>query len=277
MKFGRLHLLLLVPAGLLMTIFIIGLTQLGWQSLVTDGEIGLGNYSEFFARSDYVRVLMRTIEISLITTLCSLLIGYPAAYCIARAGKWRNLLMLLVIMPWLVSLVVRTYGWVVLLGNRGTINSFLMWIGVIDSPLRLLFNQSGVVIGLVHVLCPFMIISILTVFMHIERSMEEASMILGAGPEETFLRVIAPLSLPGVISGCTIVFLLSTGAIITPLLLGGPRNSMLATQIYQDVFQLFDFPKASAMAFLLMASALIFVGPLQILEKRVLRHLKGGR
>ncbi len=184
--------------------------------------------------------------------------------------------MLLVILPWLVSLVVRTYGWVVLLGNRGTLNSLLMWLGLTDMPVRMLFNQSGVIIGLVHVFCPFMIISILTVFMHIERSFEEASMMLGAGPVQTFMRVIAPLSLPGVVSGCTIVFLLSTGAVITPLLLGGPRNAMLATQIYQDVFQLFNFPKAAAMAILLTLCAALLIWPLQITEKRVLRHLKGA-
>jgi putative spermidine/putrescine transport system permease protein len=110
--------------------------------------------------------------------------------------------------------------------------------------------------------------------MHVDRSLEEASANLGAGPAETFLRVVLPLSVPGIVAGSTIVFLLSTGAIITPLLLGGPRNGMLSTQIYQDVFQLFDFPKAGAMAFMLMAIAGLLVWPLQFVERRVTRNLR---
>ncbi|HEY0296680.1 MAG TPA: ABC transporter permease [Bordetella sp.] len=277
MKLNRLALLLLLPAGLVMAVFVGGLVYLAWQSLVTPTGLGLQNYADFFQRHDYVLVLLRTLEIAVITTAVTLLISYPAAYAIARAGKRRNALLLLVILPWLVSLVVRTYGWVVLLGNRGTLNSLLAWLGATDGPIRLLFNQTGVIIGLVHVFCPFMILSILTVFMHTERVLQEASAMLGANPLQTFLRVVGPLSLPGVISGCTIVFLLSTGAVITPLLLGGPRNAMLATQIYQDVFQLFNFPKAAAMAFLLTLCAAILVWPLQVLEKRMMRHMKGAQ
>jgi len=268
--------LLLLPAGLLMSVFVAGLAYLAGQSLVTPDGLGLQNYVDFFERPDYVRVLLRTLEVALITTVVTLLIGYPAAYAIAGARKRRNALMLLVILPWLVSLVVRTYGWVVLLGNRGTLNSLLLWLGITDGPIRLLFNQIGVVIGLVHVFCPFMILSVLTVFMHTDRSLREASAMLGGNPVQTFLRVTGPLSMPGVVSGCTIVFLLSTGGIITPLLLGGPRNAMLATQIYQDVFQLFNFPKASAMAFLLTLCAAVLVWPLQAVEKRMLRNMKGA-
>lgn len=276
MKFGRYFLILLSPASLLMIVFLTALGYLGIESIITEQGVGLQHYQDFFSRKDYVAVLFRTLNIALITTIISLLIGYPAAYTIAKANKWRNTLMLLVILPWLVSLVVRTYGWVVLLGNRGTFNSFLIWLGVIDSPIRLLFNQTGVVIGLVHVLCPFMIFSIVTSLMHIEKSMDEAAMMLGANPMQTFLRVTAPLTLPGIVAGSTLVFLLSTGAIITPLVLGGPRNAMLATQIYQEVFQLFDFPKAATMAFILMACAAVVIVPLQLWEKRVLRNLKGA-
>ena len=275
MNFGRWLLALIMPAGLVMAAFVYGLGQLGWQSLHgEDGGVGLGQYLAFLARPDYRAVLVTTISIALATTALCLAIGYPAAYGIARAGRWRNTLMIFVILPWLVSVVVRTYGWTVILGNRGTLNSLLMSLGVTDGPLRLLYNQTGVLIGLTHVFCPFMIISILTVLMHVDRSLEEASANLGAGPAETFFRVTLPLSVPGVVAGSTIVFLLSTGAIITPLLLGGPRNGMLSTQIYQDVFQLFDFPKAGAMAFMLMAIAGLLIWPLQLVERRVTRNLR---
>jgi putative spermidine/putrescine transport system permease protein len=276
MKPERRFLLLLLPAGLVMSLFIYGLLQLGWQSFLFENQFGLGNYTSFFARADYVNVLIHTIEIAIETTLICLVLGFSAAYAIARAKRWRNLLLILVILPWLVSVVVRTYGWIVILGNRGTLNSLLMWMGWTEGPVRLLYNQTGVLIGLVHVFCPFMIISILTVLMQIDRSLEEASMSLGAGRVETFLRVVAPLSIPGVIAGSTIVFLLSTGTIITPLLLGGPRNGMLSTQIYQDVFQLFNFPKAGAMALILMLVSILVVWPLQIVERRLTRRLKGS-
>jgi putative spermidine/putrescine transport system permease protein len=276
MKPERRFLLLLLPAGLVMSLFIYGLLQLGWQSFLFENQFGLGNYTSFFARADYVNVLIHTIEIAIETTLICLVLGFSAAYAIARAKRWRNLLLILVILPWLVSVVVRTYGWIVILGNRGTLNSLLMWMGWTEGPVRLLYNQTGVLIGLVHVFCPFMIISILTVLMQIDRSLEEASMSLGAGRVETFLRVVAPLSIPGVIAGSTIVFLLSTGTIITPLLLGGPRNGMLSTQIYQDVFQLFNFPKAGAMALILMLVSMLVVWPLQIVERRLTRRLKGS-
>jgi putative spermidine/putrescine transport system permease protein len=276
MKPERRFLLLLLPAGLVMSLFIYGLLQLGWQSFLFENQFGLGNYTSFFARADYVNVLIHTIEIAIETTLICLALGFSAAYAIARAKRWRNLLLILVILPWLVSVVVRTYGWIVILGNRGTLNSLLMWTGLTEGPVRLLYNQTGVLIGLVHVFCPFMIISILTVLMQIDRSLEEASMSLGAGRVETFLRVVAPLSIPGVIAGSTIVFLLSTGTIITPLLLGGPRNGMLSTQIYQDVFQLFNFPKAGAMALILMLVSMLVVWPLQIVERRLTRRLKGS-
>ena len=276
MKPERRFLLLLLPAGLVMSLFIYGLLQLGWQSFLFENQFGPGNYTSFFARADYVNVLIHTIEIAIETTLICLALGFSAAYAIARAKRWRNLLLILVILPWLVSVVVRTYGWIVILGNRGTLNSLLMWTGLTEGPVRLLYNQTGVLIGLVHVFCPFMIISILTVLMQIDRSLEEASMSLGAGRVETFLRVVAPLSIPGVIAGSTIVFLLSTGTIITPLLLGGPRNGMLSTQIYQDVFQLFNFPKAGAMALILMLISILVVWPLQIVERRLTRRLKGS-
>lgn len=277
MRISRWALLFLLPAGVLMALFGVGLGQLAWQSLHLDEVFGFGQYEAFFARSDYVAMLFTTLKIAVITTIASLLVGFPAAYAIARAKRYRTLLMVLVILPWLVSVVVRTYGWIVILGNRGTLNSFVWWLGLSDTPIpfRLLYNETGVVIGLVHVFCPFMIVSILTVLMHVDRSLEEASMSLGAGSLETFARVVMPLAVPGIIAGSTLVFLLSTGAIVTPLLLGG-RSGMLATQIYDEVFAFFNYPKAAAMAFILMLIAILLVWPLQFLERRLTRNLRSA-
>jgi putative spermidine/putrescine transport system permease protein len=273
MRFSRRFLLLVMPAACLMAVFAIGVVLLAARSLQVPGGFGVGNYLTIFARADYMATLLRTIGIACMTTVASIVIGYPMALGIARARRNQTMLTVLVIVPWMVSVVVRTYGWVVILGNRGTLNNLLMWLGVIHSPLRLLFNQIGVVIGLVHVFCPFMILSLLAVMQTLERSLDEAAMSLGAGPLGTFWRVTLPLTMPGLAAGASIVFLLSTGAVVTPLLLGGPRDPMLAMQVYADVFGLYDYARAAALAFLLMAVALIAVVPLQWFERRLRRHL----
>ena len=277
MRLGRLAWLLMLPLAAALGLFLFSLGALVWSSFAgADGVPSLDLYARFFARRDYVDVLLRTLWVAGLTTLASLAIGYPVAWAVARHKGRRDWLLVLIILPWLVSVVVRTYGWIVILGNRGLVNAFLGWLGVLDTPLKLMFNTTGIVIGLVHVFCPFMILAILAVFLHIERSLEEASMSLGAGPWLTFRKVILPLSLPGVISGTMIVYLMATGAIVTPLLLGGLRDRMLGTQIYQEMFQVFDYPKAAAMAVILTATALAVVLPLGALERRVSRNMKGA-
>jgi putative spermidine/putrescine transport system permease protein len=267
MRFNRTLLWALMPSVAVMALFVIGLVLLGWHSLHTTAGLGVDNYVAFAQRADYVGALWRTLWLSFVTTLVCIVIGYPVAHCLARARRWRGVLTVLVILPWMVSVVVRTYGWVVLLGNRGTLNSFLRWVGATDAPIQFLFNPTGIVIGLAHVLCPFMILALLAVMSHLDRSLEEASMGLGAGPVETFLRVTLPLTVPGLVTGCSVVFLLAAGSVVTPLLLGGPRIPMLATQIFRAVFELFNFPRAASMAFILMALALLVVLPLYWLDR----------
>jgi len=275
MKSTRPPLILLLPPALLILMFLTGIAYLAVESLRTADGFGLGNFVRFFERADYVAVLLRTIGIALAVTFFSVLVGYPIAYAISRYRGNRNFLMMLVITPWLVSVVVRTYGWVVILGPKGTLNSLLLSLGVIDTPMRLIFNMTGVVIGLVHVFSPFFIVSVLAVLLHLDRALDEASQTLAAGPLKTFLHVTLPLSLPGVITGAMLVYLLSTGAIVTPLLLGGVRDGMLATQIYQDVLQVFDYPKAASMAIVLLLAAFSLVIPLQLLERRVAARVSG--
>jgi len=275
MKPARPPLALLLPPLVLIALFVAGIAYLVAESLATGDGPGLDNFARFFARADYVEVLVRTILVSLAVTVVAALVGYPIAYAIARYRGNRNFLMMLVITPWLVSVVVRTYGWVVILGTKGTLNSLLLSLGAIDTPLRMIFNMTGVVIGLVHVFVPFFIVSVLAVLLHLDRSLDEASQMLSAGPVRTFLNVTWPLSLPGVITGAMLVYLLSTGAIVTPLLLGGVRDGMLATQIYQDVLQVFDYPKAASMAIVLVLVAFSLVIPLQIIERRVAARVSG--
>ena len=265
--------LLLAPAVILLALFLVSVVQMVALSFDDSGTLSIRHYREFFARPDYVETYLRTLYVSVLVTLFSILIGYPIAYGIWRYRGNRNLLMVLVIMPWLVSVVVRTYAWMVILGPRGVINEALTWLGVVDAPVKLMFNITGVVIGLVHVLIPFMIISILSILLHLDRRLEEASMSLGGDRLYTFIRVTLPLSLPGVIAGATLIYLMSTGAIVTPLLLGGIRERMIGTQIYQEVMQTFNFNKASTLATLLLLGGLVAVLPFQWLERRISRGI----
>jgi len=269
------RLLLVTPKALLVAIFLFAIGTVVVGSVRdNDGNFSLALYDEL-VRSNTIQILTwRTVKVAGLTTLICALIGYPIAAFIANARR-RNLLLVLVISPWLTSVIVRTFGWIVILGNRGLLNNLLRSLGITDGPVRILFTPTGTILGLVHVLAPFMIISILATLVRLDRRLAEAGMSLGAGPFETFLRVTFPLSLPGVLSGCSIVYLLASGAIVTPILLGGLRDAMLGTQIFQEIFALYNFHRASALAMVLLVTSLVVVIPIQWLDGR-LRKLSGA-
>lgn len=270
MSAGRLA--LFAPMGALIAAFAVAIGGLVWTSF-TKGGVGL--YAELLTDPITLRVLWRTVWISAATTCLCVLLGYPLALFLARS-KHRNLWLILVISPWLVSIVVRTFGWMVLLGNRGVVNVTLRDLGLIDAPIRMLFTPTAVLIGLTHVFLPFVVIAILSSLLQQDRRLEEASRILGGTRWQTFRRVTLPLSMPGVIGGASLVLLMATGAIVTPLLLGGLRDRMLGTQIYTEIFQVFNFERATAMAVILLAMALVLVAPLRLLEAHVRRTQEGA-
>ncbi|MDB5413426.1 MAG: transporter permease [Rubritepida sp.] len=257
--------------GLLIAAFTLSVAGLLWSSLSHGGP---ALYAELLMDAGIQRVLWRTVWIAVVTTAISALLGYPLALFLARSPN-RNLWLILVISPWLVSIVVRTFGWMVLLGNRGVINNALRNWGLLDAPIRMLFTPTAVLIGLVHVFLPFMVIAILSSLLMQDRKLEEAGRILGGTRWQTFTRVTLPLSMPGVIGGCSLVLLMATGAIVTPLLLGGLRDRMLGTQIYSEIFQIYNFDRATAMAVLLLVTALVLVAPLRLLEARIRHRLEG--
>jgi putative spermidine/putrescine transport system permease protein len=273
MRFDNRLFLILFPAAALLSLLVWGIARLLFVTIYAGGHFTLDSYYAFFARSDYLEMLWRTVYIAALTAIISLVIGYPVAYCISRYSKHKDLLLFLIIVPWLISLIVRTYGWMVLLGNRGIINNLLMASGLTDSPTHLMFNTLGVLIGMVHAFCPFMILAVLSALMHLDRDLEEASMSLGAGPIRTFLRVTLPMTIPGVMSGTIIIYLIATGAIITPLMLGGVRNTVLGSILYSDIVDRFDFPKAATTAVVLTVAAFAVVIPLQLVERRLNRNL----
>jgi len=193
-------------------------------------EYSLSNYQAFLSHGANVRILFQTIEISVIATLVCLAIGYPTAYLITAAPKRaRVALTVLVFLPWLTSGLVRTYAWIVLLGDNGLINRTLIDLGLISSPLPLIYNRLAVYIGMVHIMLPVMILPLLSVMQGIDKSLVAAARSMGARPFTAFWRVFMPLSLPGVRSGAVLVFVICLGFYITPQALGGLRDVMLST------------------------------------------------
>ena len=217
----------------------------------------LTHYADFFMEPAYLRILTRTFRVSLTVTLCCLILGYPTAYVLSRvSGRLRRLLLLLVIVPYLTSFLVRTYAWMVLLGPKGVINSLLLKAGLIDAPLKLLYSAVGVHVGMVHVLLPLMILPLYSVMVGLDGTLPRAAQTLGAGPLRTFFRVFLPLSLPGVRSGCVLVFLIALGFYITPAMLGGLRDSMIAMLIESQITQLVNWGFAATAAVVLLAVTL---------------------
>ncbi|MBM3541893.1 MAG: ABC transporter permease, partial [Alphaproteobacteria bacterium] len=218
----------------------------------------LAHYAQFFEESVYVRVLLQTFRVASTVTLLCLVLGYPAAYVLARARpKWRNILLLLVVVPYLTSFLVRTYAWLVLLHRNGIVNSLLTQTGIVDQPLKLVFNPVGVHVGMVQVMLPLMILPMYSVMRGFDWRLMRAAESLGAGPVRAFVRVFVPQSMPGVRSGCLLVFLLCLGFYITPALLGGLKDVMLATFIEVQISQLVNWPFAAAAAFILLVVTLV--------------------
>jgi putative spermidine/putrescine transport system permease protein len=179
-------------------------------------------------------------------------IGYPLAYYLARTtSRWRSWLTILVVFPLLLNLVVRTFGWIALLANRGLINETLAALGWIETPVRLMFNFTGLLIGLTHIFLPFMVLMLVSTIQTIDRSVEDAARVLGADWGSTFVRVTLPLSIPGILSGSILVFVLTISALVTPRLLGGPTYKVMSTLIYDQFMALLNWPAGSAMAVLL--------------------------
>jgi ABC-type spermidine/putrescine transport system permease subunit I len=224
---------------------------------VSEPTWSLTNYSHLLRTNVYVHVLWITVWISIVVTICTLILGYPVAYLISSVTTTKsNLLIVVVLVPFWTSILVRTYAWMVLLGRQGIINELLESLGIIDQPLRLLNTRFAVYVAMVHILLPFMILPLYSVMRGIDRSVLLAAEGLGARPRAVFTQVMLPLSLPGVAAGCLLVFILSLGFYITPALVGGPKDLMISVLIAQQV-DLFNWAFASTLAAVLLVGALL--------------------
>jgi spermidine/putrescine transport system permease protein len=241
---------------------------------VRDGVLvhqwNLDNYATLFSKPVYVEVLLRTMRIAASVTLCSLLLGYPLAYYLSfHAGARKELLYQLVIVPLWVSYLVRGYAWKTILGSEGVLNGFLQYVHFTHEPVAfLLYSPFAVVLVLTHIYTPFVFLPIFAALEHIPRPLVEASEDLGAGSVETFLRVILPLSIPGLLAGATFAFVLSLGDFLAPLLVGGASGTMIANVVQSLFGAAYDWPLGAAISvcILLITIALLFLS--ERLEKR---------
>ena len=249
---------------LLITIYLYPLGRLLGLSLAggPGGAAGLDAYRRLADSAVYVDVLVRTTRISLLVTLLCLLGAYPVAYVMTRVGPTAfRVLTIFVLLPLWTSILVRTYAWMVLLQANGVLNNVLRRLRVIDEPLRLMYNETGVVIGMAQVLLPFAILPLYASLRNIDPRLPRAAQIMGAGPWRRFYSLTLPLSLPGVATAALLVFVQGLGFFITPALLGGSRVITLAMVIETQVVDLLDWSLASAAAMvLLLLTAAVIVG-----------------
>lgn len=255
---GFRYLLLLTPALVaLILLFAYPISKILMKSFFDPG-FTLKNYIYFFSSPLYIRVMWITLELSILTTLTALVIGYILAYVLRRARPGvRNVFLMAILLSFMISLLVRNYSWIIVLQRTGVVNSILRYFGLIDHPLRLLHDKFSVIVGMTHIFVPYIAFPIYSVMMSQDLNLEKAAQNLGASRWQTFWRVTFPLSLPGIGAGALLVFIMALGYFITPALLGGRKEQMISNLIQIQVVDLLNWPFASAMSTILLAVTLI--------------------
>ena len=247
---------------LLVAIYLYPLARLLFLSFTdgADGAVGFGAYRRFLESPVYLGVVLRTFRISLVVTAVCLVMAYPVSYVLSRAGSLTlRVIMVFVLLPLWTSILVRTYAWMVLLQANGVFNNLLRRLHVIDEPLRLMYNETGVVIGMAQVLLPFAILPVYASLRNIDPRLHAAAQVMGAGPWRRFRSVTLPLSLPGVAAAGLLVFVQALGFFIIPALLGGSRVITLAMVIETQVVDLLDWSLASSVAMVLLVVTVVLV------------------
>lgn len=212
----------------------------------------LDNWQRALTDPFYRYILWNTLKIAAITTVLCALLGYPAAYFIARSRGNKLVLLVLLMLPFWISYIIRTMSWINILGTSGALNSALMSLGITSEPIRMLYNEYTVILGLVHFLLPFMVLNVFVSLDGIDTNLEDAANSLGATKWQAFTEVTLPLSLPGLAAGGLLCFVLAAGTYITPLILGGPRDAMFANLVYEAIITQLNWPMGSALSLLLL-------------------------
>lgn len=269
--------MLVVPATLFVAIGLIGpiailfrysLNQFIPGQFMVDG-LTIENYVKFFTDTYYLNVLWRTIRVAVICTLACLIMGFPLAYVLARTeSRFKNLLIMLVVLPLFVGNAVRAAGWMTAFGSRGALNASLMGLGLTDEPIEIMFTENAVLIGIIAVNLPFMVLTLQSVIEGIPRNVEEAAFSLGAGPSAMFRRVLWPLALPGILAGTILTFILAMNAYATPVLLGGPKFQTMGPLVYGQFAQQNNWPFGGAISFILMTATILLTVAAHLIVQR---------
>ncbi len=262
--------LFLLPGIVLLLFFLIApLFSILWPTLFPDG-FSLSAYISFFTDEYYIEILVRTIRIALIATLICVILGVPTAYFISRCNaKWKGLLIAISIFPMLTNSVVRSFAWINILGKNGVINKLGMSLGLIEEPISMLYTEFSVLIGTIYLFLPLIIMTLIGVMDQIDNDMMEAAESLGASKLKAFLKVVLPLSIPGILTGAVLVFTGALTAYTTPQLLGGNKSLVLATLIYQRAVTLNDWTGASVIAAVMIIITLVVMKVLNFIAARL--------
>ncbi len=240
-----------------------------FQSDDGTGSFVLSNYIRFFSKSTYLKLTGRTIFNSVMVTVISLIISYPLSYIMAKKLKGlKNIVMVLIIIPFFTNQLVRVYSWLIFLQDGGLLESLLNSIGIIDGSLGIMYTKAAVIIGLVHAFFPYMVITIYMALERMDNSILEASSSLGASAFTTFRKVIFPMSMPGVVSGIMIVFVPCLGTFVEPRILGGVNGTVIGTVIEDQFFEIYGWNFGAAIAFILLAMVLISMAAISKWGKR---------
>lgn len=258
--------LFLLPGIVLLIFFLmLPLFSILWPTVFPDG-FTLSAYIEFFQDEYYIEILVRTIRIAVIATFVCILLGVPTAYFISRCNaKWKGILIAISIFPMLTNSVVRSFAWINILGKNGVINNMLTGLGIIDEPISMLYTEFSVLIGTIYLFLPIMIMTLVGVMDHIDNDMMEAAESLGANKLKAFMKVVLPMSVPGILTGAVLVFTGALTAYTTPQLLGGNKSLVLATFIYQKAMTLNDWTGAGVIAAVMIVLTLIVMKVLNII------------
>lgn len=253
--------LLIIPAAYVLILLGISLVGLLKLSVFDANGFTLEYITRFFSQKIYIDVLLITFKTAFYVTFFCLLLGYPVAYALTKIenAQWRNAIFGIIFVSFWISLLVRTFTWMILLRANGVFNDLLMMFGIIDEPIKLLYNTAGVVVGMTHILLPYMILSLYSVMESIDTRLLQAAQGLGARPWKSFVQIFFPLSIPGVLSGSLIVFVLGIGYFITPALLGGRENLMISQLIHDQVNIVLNWNFAAAIAIILLVFTLIIL------------------
>ncbi|KAB2886428.1 MAG: ABC transporter permease [Albidovulum sp.] len=272
----RMRINLTLPA--LLVVFVLMVCPILWllslSVVAGDGRLSLENYALFFSEQVYVEMFLKTFMIAFVVTVICVFLGYPVAYLLAiLPPAWSGVLMLAVLVPFWTSGLVRTFSWLIILQRNGIVNKSLVWLGVIDKPISLVHNMTGTVIGMVHIMVPFLILPLYASMKAIDGNLMRAGANLGSSPTHAFFRIFLPLSMPGLVAGMIMVFVMCLGFYITPAILGGGKIKMIAQRIEESISLYPTWGPAAALAvlLLLMTAVCLFV------SLKLVRWLAAGR